>query len=125
MVPIPLRPTHTRDTPLPFPYPSSVDPPPGRQGPGPSTPALQQVAAPTTIPFARPRRGVTTAPRLRRRGCRRGGPHYRPPRGAPRLIYGLLGSGDRKRRSLACCRWIAIEAASRLCLAFEAQKLLL
>jgi hypothetical protein len=27
MVPIPLRPTHTRDTPLPFPYPSSVDPP--------------------------------------------------------------------------------------------------
>ncbi|KAG2611336.1 hypothetical protein PVAP13_4KG131205 [Panicum virgatum] len=49
------------------------------KGPCPTTSALPQALAPA----ADRRRDDTAAPRLRRRGCRRGGPHRRPPQGAP------------------------------------------
>ncbi|CAL5090465.1 unnamed protein product [Urochloa decumbens] len=41
------------------------------------------------------------------------------------LVFGLLGSGDRKRCSLVCRRWLAAEAASRLRLALDARAPLL
>ncbi|XP_062194313.1 F-box protein At1g47056-like [Phragmites australis] len=41
------------------------------------------------------------------------------------LVFGLLGSGDRKRCSLVCRRWLAVEAASRLRLALDARSPLL
>ncbi|CAD6219923.1 unnamed protein product [Miscanthus lutarioriparius] len=41
------------------------------------------------------------------------------------LVFGLLGSGDRKRCSLVCRRWLAVEAASRLRLALDARAPLL
>ncbi|WVZ64015.1 hypothetical protein U9M48_013601 [Paspalum notatum var. saurae] len=41
------------------------------------------------------------------------------------LVFGLLGSGDRKRCSLVCRRWLAVEAASRLRLALDAKAPLL
>ncbi|KAL5206419.1 hypothetical protein ABZP36_034628 [Zizania latifolia] len=37
------------------------------------------------------------------------------------VVFGLLGSGDRKRCSLVCRRWLAVEAASRLRLALDAR----
>ncbi|RLM80296.1 F-box protein [Panicum miliaceum] len=40
------------------------------------------------------------------------------------LVFGLLGSGDRKRCSLVCRRWHTVEAASRLHLALDARTLL-
>ncbi|GJN40074.1 hypothetical protein PR202_gb29241 [Eleusine coracana subsp. coracana] len=40
-------------------------------------------------------------------------------------VFGLLGSGDRKRCSLVCRRWLAAEAASRLRLALDARAPLL
>ncbi|XP_066374615.1 F-box protein At1g47056-like [Miscanthus floridulus] len=41
------------------------------------------------------------------------------------LVFGLLGSGDRKRCSLVCRRWLAVEAASRLRLVLDARAPLL
>lgn len=41
------------------------------------------------------------------------------------VVFGLLGSGDRKRCSLVCRRWLAAEAASRLRLALDARAPLL
>ncbi|XP_066396264.1 F-box protein At1g47056-like [Miscanthus floridulus] len=41
------------------------------------------------------------------------------------LVFGLLGSGDRRRCSLVCHRWLAIEAASRFHLALDARAPLL
>ncbi|KAL6600473.1 hypothetical protein ACP70R_045273 [Stipagrostis hirtigluma subsp. patula] len=41
------------------------------------------------------------------------------------LVFSLLGSGDRKRCSLVCRRWLAAEAASRLRLALDARAPLL
>ncbi|KAG2564488.1 hypothetical protein PVAP13_7NG016800 [Panicum virgatum] len=63
--------------------------------PASSMPELPQAPAPSAAPFA----GLhsddgTAAPRLRLRGHRRRGPHLRPPRGAPRLVFGVLGSSD-------------------------------
>lgn len=37
------------------------------------------------------------------------------------LVFGLLGSGDRKRCSLVCRRWLVVEAASRFRLAIDAR----
>uniref|UniRef100_A0A0D9XBC0 Uncharacterized protein n=1 Tax=Leersia perrieri TaxID=77586 RepID=A0A0D9XBC0_9ORYZ len=37
------------------------------------------------------------------------------------VVFGLLGSGDRKRCSLVCRRWLSIDAASRLRLALDAR----
>ncbi|VAI30700.1 unnamed protein product [Triticum turgidum subsp. durum] len=41
------------------------------------------------------------------------------------VVFGLLGSGDRKRCSLVCRRWLATEASSRLRLALDARAPLL
>ncbi|KAL5201174.1 hypothetical protein ABZP36_035528 [Zizania latifolia] len=41
------------------------------------------------------------------------------------VVFGLLGSGDRKRCSLVCRRWLAVEATSRLRLALDARAPLL
>ncbi|KQJ86909.1 hypothetical protein BRADI_4g08400v3 [Brachypodium distachyon] len=41
------------------------------------------------------------------------------------VVFGFLGSGDRKRCSLVCRRWLAAEAASRLRLALDARAPLL
>lgn len=41
------------------------------------------------------------------------------------LVFGLLSSGDRKRCSLVCRRWLSVEAASRLRLALDARAPLL
>ncbi|OEL19819.1 F-box protein, partial [Dichanthelium oligosanthes] len=41
------------------------------------------------------------------------------------LVFGLLGSGNRKRFSLICRRWLAAEAASRLRIVLDARSPLL
>jgi F-box/leucine-rich repeat protein 7 len=41
------------------------------------------------------------------------------------VVFGLLGSGDRKRCSLVCRRWLAAEAASGLRLALDTRAPLL